>query len=98
MAEPSRSAAQSAKLELWEQCGTQMRPALLLVDPVLIDLLGNAMLWRGHVTKRTDEGICEYEQVWIVRPRASLTDGFLPRFDPRPFADRLPEAAMFKGS
>lgn len=83
-------------VEIWEQCGTQMRPTIRLVDPVLIDVLGDAMLWRGHVTASTDEGICEYEQVWIVRPRVSLTDGFLPRFDPRPFADCLPETTAFK--
>ena len=84
-------------VQLWEQCGTMMRPALQLVDPVLIDVLGSAMLWRGQVMGRTDEGICEYEQVWIVRPRSTLTDEFLPRFDARPFADRLPETAMFRG-
>ena len=82
--------------ELWEQCSTQMRPTIRLVDPVIIDVLGDAMLWRGHVTGLTGEGICEYEQVWIVRPRAKLTDGFLPRFDYRPFSNRLPETTAFK--
>lgn len=82
--------------ELWEQCGTQMRPTISLIDPVIIDVLGDAMLWRGHVIASTDEGICEYEQVWIVRPRAKLTDGLLPRFDHRPFVNRLPASNAFK--
>ena len=72
----------------------QMHPTIRLVDPVIIDMLGDAILWRGHVTALTDGGI--YEHVWIVRPRVKLTDGFLPRFDPRPFANRLPEATAFK--
>ena len=80
-------------VQLWEPCGAQMRPALRLIDPVIIDVLGSAMLWRGHVTERTDEGTCEYEQIWLVRPRATLTDDFLPRFDARPFANRLPNAS-----
>ena len=66
-------------------------PGPRLAEPVLLDVLEDAMLWRGHVCARTDEGIAEYEQMWLIRPLASLDAPPLPKFDATRFSPKLPE-------
>lgn len=52
------------------------------------------MLWRGYETVIIDEGLCEHEQLWIVRPRASLDGPLLPKFDAAKFSQKLPEVII----
>ncbi len=66
-------------------------PGPRLAEPVLLDVLGDAMLWRGHVCARTADGICEYEQMWLIRPIASLDAAPLKKFDAARFTPKLPE-------
>jgi hypothetical protein len=61
-----------------------------MCEPVLLDVLGDAMLWRGHVCARTDEGIAEYEQMWLIRPLESLDAPALTKFDATRFSPKLP--------
>jgi len=61
-----------------------------MFEPVLLDVLGDAMLWRGHVCARTDEGIAEYEQMWLIRPLESLDAPALTKFDAARFSPKLP--------
>ena len=65
-------------------------PGPRIAEPVLLDVLGDAMLWRGHVCARTAEGIAEYEQMWLIRPLASLDAASLPKFDAARFSPKLP--------
>lgn len=66
-------------------------PGPRLAEPVLLDVLGDAMLWRGHVCARTADGICEYEQMWLIRPIASLDAAPLKKFNAARFTPKLPE-------
>lgn len=66
-------------------------PGPRLAEPVLLDVLGDAMLWRGHICARTDEGIAEYEQMWLIRPLASLDAPPLAKFDAARFSPKLPQ-------
>ncbi|TQL83065.1 hypothetical protein FB549_0552 [Delftia sp. HK171] len=66
-------------------------PGPRLAEPVLLDVLGDAMLWRGHVCARTADGICEYEQMWLIRPIDSLDAAPLKKFDAARFTPKLPE-------
>jgi hypothetical protein len=61
-----------------------------MFEPVLLDVLGDAMLWRGHVCARIEEGIAEYEQMWLIRPLASLDAPPLTKFDAARFSPKLP--------
>jgi hypothetical protein len=76
---------------LWVKEGTQMIPRLRLIDPIPIDVLGDAMLWRGMSSVYAQEGLCEFEQLWLLRPRSGLDGPPLPRFDATRFAPQLPE-------
>lgn len=76
---------------LWVEWSTHMVPGPHLWEPVLLDILGDAMLWRGHVCARTDEGIAEYEQVWLIRPCPSVDGPPLAQFDAARFSPKLPE-------
>ncbi|WP_333906952.1 hypothetical protein [Delftia acidovorans] len=62
-----------------------------MFEPVLLDVLGDAMLWRGHVCALIEEGIAEYEQMWLIRPIASLDAAPLKKFDAARFTPKLPE-------
>ncbi len=76
---------------LWVEWSTHMVPGPHLWEPVLLDILGDAMLWRGHVCARTDAGIAEYEQVWLIRPCPSVDGPPLAQFDAARFSPKLPE-------
>lgn len=66
---------------LWVKESTQLIPRLRLIDPMPIDILGDAMLWRGMCSVYAQEGLCEFEQLWLLRPRADLEGPPLPPFD-----------------
>lgn len=74
----------------YQPVGTQMVPRLQLRDPVLIDVLGDALLFRGHVTQVDSGNVWEHEQLWLVRPRARVDGPPLPPFDVRPYLKQLP--------
>lgn len=79
------------RAQLFEPCGTRQCPTAALIDPVVIDILGDALLWRGYQTVVTQEGICEHKQLWIIRTRQSIDGSALPIFNAAPFAPKLPE-------
>ena len=76
---------------LYVHVGTYMASPHRLVDPVVIDILGDAMLWRGYETELTPEGLREHEQLWLVRPRDSMRGPLLPKFNVEKFTKKLPE-------
>ncbi|WP_374005834.1 hypothetical protein [Delftia lacustris] len=76
---------------LWVKEGTQMIPRLRLIDPIPVDVLGDAMLWRGMSSVYAQQGMCEFEQLWLLRPRFELDGPPLPHFDAEKFAPQLPE-------
>lgn len=76
---------------LWIEWSGHDIPGPRMCEPVLLDVLGDAMLWRGHVCARTDEGIAEYEQMWLIRPLESLDAPALKKFDAARFTPKLPE-------
>lgn len=82
---------------LWVRQGTQFVPKLRLIDPMPIDILGDAMLWRGMSSIYADEGMCEFEQLWLIRPRRELDGPVLPRFDATQFTSQLPEIVPPRG-
>jgi len=63
-----------------------------LADPIPVDILGDAMLWRGYTTAMTPEGLAEFEQLWLIRPRPTLDDTPLPAFDWAAHVEQLPQA------
>lgn len=75
---------------LYVQQGTRLTPDNYMVDPVVIDVLGDAFLWRGYETKLTEQGLAEYEQLWLLRQRASLDGPALPAFNAQAFVQQLP--------
>lgn len=81
------------RLTLWQSDGgNTRRPGVPLIDPELIDVLGDALLFRGHMLAVQDTRIYEHEQLWLVRPRAARTGPHLPPFDPLRWAQRMPDA------
>lgn len=80
----------------YQPWGTQMVPRLHLTDPVLLDVVGDAMLFRGVITRVEGSDVWEHEQLWLVRPRAGIDGPPLPPFDPRPFIKRVPETLKRK--
>lgn len=80
------------RLTLWHTGdGNTARPGVPLNDPELVDVVGGAWLFRGHVLQSRDGRIYEHEQMWLVRPRQSIKGPPLDVFDPAPYAGRLPE-------
>ncbi len=75
----------------YQRCGTVMAARLRLVDPVLLEVLGDALLFRGCVNMSREHGMWEYEQLWLVRPRLDLDGPPLQPFDVRPYFSRVPE-------
>lgn len=75
---------------LYVHQGTRITPENYLVDPVVIDVLGDALLWRGYETKLTEHGLAEYEQLWLVRQRPRMDGPALPAFNAQAFVQQLP--------
>lgn len=75
---------------LWVEWSGHDIPGPRMFEPVLLDVLGDAMLWRGHVCARIEEGIAEYEQMWLIRPIRSMEAPPLPKFDAARFSPKLP--------
>ncbi len=76
---------------IWVRWSGHDIPGPRMFEPVLLDVLGDAMLWRGHVCALIEEGIAEYEQMWLIRPIASLDAAPLKKFDAARFTPKLPE-------
>jgi|GEM_PF-5964552 len=74
----------------YQQVGTQLALRLRLVDPVMLEVLGDAMLIRGYETRAAEGSVWEHEQLWLLRPRSSMDGPMLPAFDPRPYRRSVP--------
>lgn len=86
------------RLTLWHMNGgTTPRPGVPLNDPELVDVVDGAMLFRGHVLEPREGRIYEHEQMWLVRPRNSLSGPLLKDFDAARHANRFPEAGRGAG-
>ena len=79
------------RLTLWHtDGGNTPRPSVPLNDPELVDLVGGALLFRGHVLEPCDGRIYEHEQMWLVRPRISLSGPLLEALDLPEISRRVP--------
>jgi len=86
----SRRSMRSA--ELLTDWGTTPVPTLHMFEPEVVDVVGDALLFRGYVVKscREDQRCAEYQQLWLVRPCMSMDAPPLAPFDPSKWVRRLP--------
>lgn len=65
---------------LYQPSGLRERQVMLLIEPKVIHLPLDGEVWQGTQLANTKEGVREFAQAWLVRPRAK--DGQpLPPFD-----------------
>lgn len=80
------------RLTLWRHAWSNIAtPSVPLNSPELVDVVGDAMLFRGHVLESQDGRMYEHEQLWLVRPRDKQDGPALPAFDTARYSGRLPE-------
>lgn len=53
-------------LQLVEKLGLIERPAVLLFEPLLLDVTRDAFVFRGIELQTQDDQIFEHQQVWLV--------------------------------
>ncbi|ABM32229.1 hypothetical protein QRO08_16545 [Paracidovorax citrulli] len=78
------------EVTLWGYWGTTEQPIRRMTDPLLIDILGDAMLLQGQVLGSVEGRLYEHFQLWLVRPKRHGAPP-LPPFDHAAWAGSLPQ-------